>query len=116
MNDYLKPINEEDLTFTKNVTLKSNARRFETLSALRAMISDIARYDLPFDYIKKQEGIIQNMTIEDHNALAKKYIRPDEMIYLVVGDATSQLSGMNSLGFGKPILLDREGNKVSNYE
>ena len=116
MNDYLKPINEEDLTFTKNVTLKSNARRFETLGALRGMISDIARYDLPFDYIKKQEDITQNMTIKDHNALAKKYIRPNEMIYLVVGDANSQLSRMNSLGFGKPILLDRNGNKVPSNE
>ena len=112
MNAYLKPISEEDLTFTKNVTLKSNARRFETLGALRGMISDIASYDLPFDYIKKQEDIIRNMTVSDHNALAKKYIRPDEMIYLIVGDATTQLSGMKSLGFGEPIMLDKVGNPL----
>jgi len=112
MNAYLKPINEEDLSFTKNVTLKSNARRFETLGALRGMISDIARYDLPFNYIKKQEDIIRNMTINDHNALAKKYIRPNEMIYLVVGDAKTQLNGMKSLGFGEPILLDKTGNAL----
>ena len=112
MNAYLKPISEEDLTFTKNVTLKSNARRFETLGALRGMISDIASYDLPFDYIKKQEDIIRNMTVSDHNALAKKYIRPDEMIYLIVGDAATQLSGMKSLGFGEPIMLDKVGNPL----
>tara|TARA_Y100000590_G_scaffold293956_1_gene331104 strand:- start:233 stop:3013 length:2781 start_codon:yes stop_codon:yes gene_type:complete len=112
MNAYLKPINEEDLSFTKNVTLKSNARRFETLGALRGMISDIARYDLPFNYIKKQEDIIRNMTINDHNALAKKYIRPNEMIYLVVGDAKTQFNGMKSLGFGEPILLDKTGNAL----
>ena len=112
MNAYLKPISEEDLTFTKNVTLKSNARRFETLGALRGMISDIASYDLPFDYIKKQEDIIRNMTVSDHNTLAKKYIRPDEMIYLIVGDAATQLSGMKSLGFGEPIMLDKAGNPL----
>jgi len=112
MTKYHEPIAEEDLAFTKNVTLKSNARRFETLGALRGMISNIATYDLPFDYIKDQEDVVRNMTVESHNALAKKYIRPDEMIYLVVGDAATQLEGMKSLGFGDPILLDTNGNPV----
>ena len=110
MTKYSRPINQTDLEFTKNVTLKSNARRFETLGALRGMISDIARYELPFDYIKDNENIVRNMTIESHNELVKKYIRPDEMIYLVVGDAATQLEGMKSLGFGDPILLDTNGN------
>jgi len=109
---YRDPITSDDLDFTKNVLLKSNARRFETLGALRGMISNIATYGFPFDYIKDQEETVRNMSVEDHNALAKKLIRPDEMIYLVVGDAATQLEGMKSLGFGDPILLDADGNPV----
>ena len=112
MTNYRDPIEQDDLEFTKNVTLKSNARRFETLGALRGMISNIATYDLPFDYIKDQEDIVRNMTVESHNELVKKYIRPNEMIYLVVGDAATQLDGMKSLGFGDPILLDTDGNPL----
>ena len=112
MTAYKNPINEEDLEFTKNVTLRSNARQFETLGALRSMISNIATYDLPFDYIKNQEEIVRSMTIDSHNALVNKYIRPDEMIYLVVGDAATQLDGMKSLGVGNPVLLDKEGNPL----
>ena len=112
MTNYRNPIEQADLEFTKNVTLKSNARRFETLGALRGMISNIATYDLPFDYIKDQEDIVRNMTVESHNELVKKYIRPNEMIYLVVGDAATQLDGMKSLGFGDPILLDADGNPL----
>ena len=112
MTNYSKPIDQADLEFTKNVTLKSNARRFETLGALRGMISNIATYDLPFDYIKDNENKIKNMTVESHNELVKKYIRPNEMIYLVVGDAATQLDGMKSLGFGDAILLDVKGNIV----
>ena len=52
------------------------------------------------------------MSVESHNALANKYIRPNEMLYLVVGDAATQLDGMKSLGFGDPILLDANGNPV----
>jgi zinc protease len=112
MSAYREPISEEDLEFTKNVTLKSNARRFETLGALRGMISNIATYGLPVNYIEDQEDVVRNMSIESHNALVNKYIRPDEMIYLVVGDAATQLDGMKSLGFGDPVLLDVNGNSI----
>ena len=112
MSAYREPISEEDLEFTKNVTLKSNARRFETLGALRGMISNIATYGLPVNYIEDQEDVVRNMSIESHNALANKYIRPNEMIYLVVGDAATQLDGMKSLGFGDPVLLDVNGNPI----
>ena len=112
MSAYHEPISEEDLGFTKNVLLKSNARKFETLGALRGMISSIATYGFPFDYIKDQEEIVRDMTVESHNELARKLIRPNEMIYLVVGDAATQLDGLKSLGFGDPILLDADGNLV----
>ncbi len=112
MTNYGEPIAEDDLDFTKNVLLKSNARRFETLGALRGMIDNIATYGFPFDYIKDQEKIVRKMTVESHNELAQKLIRPDEMIYLVVGDAATQLEGMKSLGFGDPILLDTDGKPI----
>ncbi|MGY8781260.1 MAG: insulinase family protein, partial [Fidelibacterota bacterium] len=112
MKAYHDPIADDDLDFTKNVLLKSNARRFETLGSLRGMIGDIATYGFPFDYIKDQEESVKSMTVASHNALAKKLIRPNEMIYLVVGDAATQLEGMKSLGFGDPILLDANGDLV----
>ena len=112
MSAYQEPIPEDGLEFVKNVELKSNARRFETLNALRGMISTIATYDLPFDYIKNEEEIVRQMTVESHNELVKKYVRPDEMIYLVVGDKKTQMNGLRSLGFGDPILLDSNGEAV----
>ncbi|MEE8334972.1 MAG: pitrilysin family protein [Candidatus Neomarinimicrobiota bacterium] len=112
MEKYREPVSNEDLAFTKNVLLKSNARRFETLSALRGMLESIAKYDLPFDYIKDQENIVQNTTVDSHNDMARKYIKPDRMNYLIVGDAKTQFEGLKSLGFGDPVLLDTEGNLI----
>jgi zinc protease len=34
------------------------------------------------------------------------------MVYLVVGDAETQLPRMKELGLGEPIVLDRKGNVV----
>ena len=112
LTSYRNKISKSDLEFTKNVTLKSNARRFETLSSLRGMIADIAFYDLPFNYIEEEEEIIRSMSQERHNSLAKMYINPNEMIYLVIGDASTQLKGIQSLGFGDPILLDVNGDLI----
>lgn len=112
MLKYQTPIEKKNLEFVKNVELKSNARRFETLNALRGMISEIATYDLPYDYIKNEENIVRSMNVDSHNDLVKKYIKPNEMIYLVIGDKKTQFNGLKSLGFGNPIQIDREGNKI----
>ena len=112
MTDYRKPIAEKDLEFTKNMMLKSNARRFETLGALRGILNNIATYGLPFDYIKDREKVVRDMTVERHNQLAQEYVRHTEMIYLIVGDGTTQYEGLKSLGYGDPIMLDNSGNPV----
>lgn len=106
LSDYAQGISEEDLAFTKDALIKSNARRFETLGALIGMLNQIARYDLPDDYIKTQEAFVQSLTLDQHRALAQKYITPDQMIYLVVGDAATQLEPLKQLGLGDPILLE----------
>jgi len=112
MDKYRDGISEEDLEFTKNAMIKSNTRRFETLYSLLSMIQTMSEYDLPPDYIKQEEEIIRNMTPDKHQQLAQQYIDPDRMIYLVVGDAETQLGRLDELGLGAPILVDREGNPV----
>ena len=108
---YRDGISEDDLKFTKDALIKSNARRFETLGALLGMLNDIAEYNLPFDYIKNQEEIIKNMTPEEHKALGQKYLQQDKMIYVIVGDAATQLEKLKDLGLGDPVLIDADGNK-----
>lgn len=111
---YRNGISDEDLKFTKDALIKSNALRFETIGALRGMLAQIARYNLPYDFIKNQEKQISDMTIDEHKMLAQKYINPDKMIYLIVGDKATQLDKLKGLGFGDPILLDKDGNVISN--
>ncbi len=112
MSKYADSITENDLQFTKDALIKSNSRRFETLSALIGMLNNIARYNLPFDYVKEQEKIIRDMTVDKEKELAKKYIQPEKMNYLIVGDAKTQLKPLKKLGFGHPVLLDVDGKPV----
>ncbi|HQJ47102.1 MAG TPA: hypothetical protein PK195_10685, partial [Ignavibacteriaceae bacterium] len=92
--------------------IKSNALIFETIGALRGMLTQIVKYDLPFNYIKLQEKQIEGMTFDEHKMLAQKYINPDKMIYLVAGDQATQFEPLKKLGLGDPILLDKDGNEI----
>ncbi|MDZ7265712.1 MAG: insulinase family protein [candidate division KSB1 bacterium] len=113
MAKYRQGISQEDFAFTRNALLNANALRFETLGALRGMLDQIALYGLPFDYIKQREKMLAEMSPARHQALARQYIDPERMIYLVVGDAATQLEGLKQLGLGDPILLDKDGNPVN---
>ncbi len=105
MTKYRGGISAEDLEFTKNAMVKSNARRFETLGALISMLNSIETYNLPVDNIKKEEKIVLTMTLKKHKELAQKYINPEKMIYLIVGDAATQLDSLEQIGLGKAILI-----------
>jgi zinc protease len=105
MDKYRNGVNENDLQFTKNCMILSNALRFETNGALVEMLSTMSKYSLPDDYIKKEENVIKNMTIEDHKSITDKYIIPDKMYYVIVGDAATQFKPLEKIGFGKPILV-----------
>jgi len=109
---YRQGITPEELAFTKDAMILSNARRFETLGALLGMLDPIARYGFPQDYVLQEEEETRQMTLEQHQALAQEYLHPDRMIYLVVGDAATQLRALRTLGLGEPILLDVHGNRV----
>jgi zinc protease len=105
MEKYRNGITEDDLNFTKNSLIKSNARSFETLGAQIGMLRDISLYNLPVDYVKGEENIVRNITLDQIKALAIKYIDPSKMYYVIAGDAKTQLDLLEKIGFGKPILV-----------
>ena len=107
MKKYGDGISEADLTFTKNALLKYDALRFETIKALQNMLESISMYHLPFDFITRQQEVAKSMNIDQHRSLAQKYIDPDKMYYVVVGDAETQLEPLKSLGMGTPVLLKK---------
>ena len=109
---YRMGITEDDLAYTKDAMILSNARRFETMGALLGMLNQIATYGQPVDYVLQEEQATRGMTLEQHQALAQQYLNPDRMIYLVVGDAATQMAPLRGLGFGSPIQLDANGNPV----
>ncbi len=105
MEKYRKEIPQEYVDFTKSALLKGNARSFETLGGLLNMLNNMALYDLPADYIKKEEAFVKELTTNKVLELATKYIDPARMYFVVAGDAATQLGPLEKVGLGKPVLV-----------
>lgn len=106
MSRYREGVAQEDVDFTKNALLKGNALRFETQRALMGMLNTMSAYNLPDDFIAREENYVKHLTVDDVNAMVKRYIDPLKMYYVVAGDAATQLRGLKKLGFGEPVLLN----------
>jgi zinc protease len=105
MEKFRNGLSETDLQFVKNCMLRSDALRFETNDALVGMLSTMTKYGLPEDYIKQEDNVIKNMTVEDSKAIADKYVVPGKMYYVIVGDAATQAKPLEKIGFGQPVLI-----------
>ena len=107
LTDYPNTFSDKDLEVSKSFLIKSNARAFETANAKLRMLSNISSYNWKPDYVRERELVVETMTIERIKELANKYVNPNQMIWLIVGDAATQLERMKELGYGEPILLNK---------
>ncbi|REL26453.1 insulinase family protein [Thalassotalea euphylliae] len=103
---YTRNYNQVDLEVTQSYLLKSNARRLESMEAKLGVLYAISQYQYPYDYLEQREQLVKQFTVEKVKRLGDKLIQPEQLIYLVVGDAKTQLDSLSKLGLGKPIRLN----------
>ncbi|NJC27745.1 M16 family metallopeptidase [Neolewinella antarctica] len=103
---YPETFSEQDLETTRSYLTKSNARAFETAGAKLGLLDDMAEYGWSADYVREREDVVRNTEVEDVKRIANQYLRPEKMIWLVVGDAATQLGRMRELGYGEVVLLE----------
>lgn len=106
VDNYGKNYSAEDLSTTKSFLIKSNARTFETAGAKLGMLENVSKYGWKPTYVLEREKIVKEMTVEKIKALSNKYLDSNKMIWLVVGDAKTQLVPLKKLGFGDPVMLN----------
>ncbi|MCX7545464.1 M16 family metallopeptidase [Marinicella gelatinilytica] len=112
IGNYAKTFTTDDLATTKNLLSKGNTRRFETLGQLLSGLNEVTRFDLGNDFLEREQAVLNNMTLADAHNYINQYLDEQDMIYVVVGDAKTQLSRLKDLGYGEPIVLDRDGNAM----
>ena len=107
-----RPATEDELDKVKKNAVLRLPGRFETKSSLRGALSRIWMYDLSSDYWETYAAKVQAVTLDDIQKAARGVIRPDRMVWVVVGDRAKVEAGLRELDFGQLNLLDADGNPV----
>ncbi|MFW8590153.1 M16 family metallopeptidase [Glaciecola sp. 2405UD65-10] len=98
-----KGMSQEELVFLQSAYTQSDALRYETPSQKARFLMRLLSLDLDKDYTAKQQDIIENIKIDELNALAAKWLDTDKMHILVVGDANTLKESLKA--FGKEIEI-----------
>lgn len=90
---------DQELSFTKNSILNGEALDYEAPYQKSSFLSRILQYNLPKDFVAQQSQVLQKVTKDELNELAKKNIRPDNMVIVVVGNKYSIKKPLSKLGY-----------------
>lgn len=103
-------VSAEELQNAKNYIAGTFAQALESSRTIARFAANIDDYKLDKDYYKNYLKRIDAVTIEDIKRVSNKYMKPDNMSIIVVGEASEV--GEKLARFGNVNYLDIEGNKV----
>jgi zinc protease len=107
-----KPISADELKDEQdNITLGLPGT-FETDQQLSGAYGNILQYGLPEDYYNTFTEKALALTPDSANLIAKKYILPEHLIWVVVGDMGKVEAGVRELNLGEVHKIDADGNPV----
>jgi zinc protease len=107
-----RPVTADELALVKaNETLSLPGSR-ETLNAVGSSITDLLQFGWPDNYYETMTGKITALTTGDLDAVAKKVVHPDNLVWVVVGDRAKIEAGIRELNYGEIRFIDADGNPI----
>ncbi len=107
-----KPVTDEEVAKMQESLTRSMVGERETKNGVLGDMLTITRYGLPEDYFATYAQKVNALKKSDINAIAERILRPEKMIYVVVGDRAQVEKGIRELNLGDVQLLDADGNPV----
>jgi zinc protease len=101
-----QPFTEEELARAKDNILNSFLFRYDTREKVLAERVRLEFYGYPADYLETYKAALEKVTVADLNAVAKKYIHPDKLAILVVGNGPEIKPGLDELKLGSAQTVD----------
>ncbi len=107
-----RPITPEELAAAQSGRTLRLPGSFETLNRLASGIAEIVTFGLPDDYFETYVPKVRALALDQVNAAARKLLRPEEMVWVIVGDRRKIEAGIRELDLGPLLLLDADGNPL----
>jgi zinc protease len=101
-----KPFTNEELDRAKDNILNSFIFRYDTRDKVLAERVRLEFYGYPPDYLETYKAALEKVTIADLDRVAKKYIHPDKLAILVVGNGPEIKTSLEELKLGPAQTVD----------
>lgn len=102
-----RPLVGEELKASKNNLTKSFPQGFQTYGGIAGGIGSMVTYGLPLDQWKKYTAQVNAVDSNKSVQIAKKYIHPDALLIVVVGDRKVIEPRIRELGLGEIHFVER---------
>ena len=104
-------VSEEELNDAKNFLIGVFPIRAETQEGLTNLIVSQYLHGLPEDYLQTYRDNVRAVTAADVKRVAEKYVQPEKISIVIVGDAAEILSQAESYSTGVEVF-DTNGNRI----
>ena len=106
-------VTDEELARAKGFRIQGLPGRFETSGAVADQIGSLFTFDLPENYFATLPSRLGAITANDIADVAKKYLVPERMLIVAVGDRAQIEPQIRPMNLGEISLLDADGNRVA---
>jgi len=100
------PFTQEELDRAKDNLLTSFLFRYDTREKVLAESERLQFYGYPANYLETYKAALEKVTVADLTAVAKKYVHPEKLAVLVVGNGSEIKPGLEELNLGTPKPID----------
>jgi zinc protease len=107
-----RPVTDAELDRVVRSRTRTLPGSWETNGAVLGSIAEIEQFGLPDDHFDTLADRIRGLTTEELNQIARRVIRPDRVIWVVVGDKESIEEGLRGLDLGPVYEIDPDGNVI----
>jgi zinc protease len=107
-----RPPSDDEVSRAKDRHTLTLPGRWETGAAVARSIAEIVRFGLPDDFWTDYAEEVRGLSRSAVAAAAKQVIRPENVVWVVVGDRSAIEPGIRELGLGELHVIDADGNPV----
>jgi len=109
-----RPPSDDELAQAKASLVQSLPANFASVSGVNNSVASIYTQGLPEDYYKQFATAIGAVTKDDVVRVAQKYIDPDHLAIVIVGDRSRIEGPLSATKIAPIVWLDVDGNPIPN--
>ena len=108
-----RPPEDDEVARVMDEATLSLPGNWETANSVADSLAEMVQYGYDDDYWDKYADSVRRLSLNDVSQAAKDYVKPDNLVWVVVGDRGKIEEEVRSLEFGEVTFLDLDGNPVT---